>query len=191
MSKKNNKKTAIKEVVEETAPEVEIVSTQTEPSRDDWDRKIVPTAGTPEAEAMDFERVGITAAVTGARYARIDERGRVMQVRIEGSHWWTVQDAVDAGVIPEDFDQWSGHLAEYDAKIARVEIMERCGLPVPDGVAVAYAQGVADKKLAIAKKEKKEAEIVAAGKVVYADKAKTSAEKRFDKISERVAARAK
>ena len=142
---------------------------------------------------MDFERTDMAGAkFTGARYAKIDDNGRVMQVRVtEGieGHWWTVKDAIDAGVLGEDYAGFTGHFAEYGAKSARVELMEKLGLDIPNAVALAYAEGVKAKKAAEAARAEREAEIVKGGRDAYCDKASTNAGKRFDKIADRVKAR--
>lgn len=195
MSKKTNNKIKANTEVAETLAKAEIVpaSIQAEPAHENWDRVITPKKGAPEAEKMDFERTDMAGAkITGARYAKIDDHGRVMQVRVmEGteSHWWTVKDAIDAGVLPEDYAAWTGHFAEYDAKIARVEIMEKLGMDIPNGVAMAYADGVMAKKAAERARAEREEEIVKGGKDAYCDKASTNAGKRFDRIADRVKAR--
>lgn len=201
MSKKTNKKIKANTEVAETLAKAEIVpaSIQAEPAHENWDRVITPKKGAPEADKMDFEREDIVGAeITGVRYAKIDDHGRVMQVRAKTAyitgmavetHWWTVKDAIDAGVLSEDYAAWTGHFAEYDAKIARVEIMEKLGLDVPNGVAMAYAEGVMAKKAAEAARAEREAEIVKGGKDAYQLKASNSAGKRFDKIADRVKAR--
>ena len=195
MSKKTNKKIKANTKVAEILAKAEVVpaSIQAEPTRENWDRVITPKEGAAEADKMDFERTDMAGAkVTGARYAKIDDNGRVMQVRVtEGieGHWWTVKDAIDAGVLGEGYAGFTGHFAEYDAKIARVELMEKLGLDVPNGVAMAYAEGVKDKKAADAARAKRDAEIVKGGREAYCDKASTNAGKRFDKIADRVKAR--
>ena len=201
MSNNTNKEIKANTEVAETLAKAEIVpaSIQAEPARENWDRVITPKEGAPEAEKMDFERKDIVGSeITGVRYAKIDDHGRVMQVRAKTAyftgmavetHWWTVKDAIDAGVLGEDYAAWTGHFAEYDAKIARVEIMEKLGLDIPNGVAMAYAEGVKDKKAADAARAEREAEIVTGGRDAYCDKASTNAGKRFDKIADRVKAR--
>ena len=195
MSKKTNNKIKANTKVAETLAKAEVVpaSIQAEPAHENWDRVITPKKGAPEAEKMDFERKDMAGAkITGARYAKIDDNGRVMQVRVvEGieSHWWTVKDAIDAGVLGEGYAAWTGHFAEYDAKIARVEIMEKLGLDIPNGVAMAYAQGVIDKKAAEAARAKREEKIVNGGKDAYVKAAGDKAGTRFDKIETRVKAR--
>ena len=195
MSKKTNKKIKANTEVAETLAKAEIVpaSIQAEPTRENWDRVITPKEGAEEAEKMDFERGDISGAkTTGARYAKIDDNGRVMQIRVvDGNerHWWTVKDAIDAGVLGEDYAAWTGHFTEYDAKIARVELMEKLGLDIPNGVAMAYAEGVKEKRAAEKARAEREAEIVKGGKTAYCDKATANAGKRFDKIADRVKAR--
>lgn len=195
MSKKTNNKIKANTEVAETLAKAEIVpaSIQAEPAHENWDRVITPKEGAPEAEKMDFERTDIVGSeITGVRYAKIDDHGRVMQVRVmEGKegHWWTVKDAIDAGVLSEDYAAWTGHFAEYDAKIARVEIMEKLGMDIPNGVAMAYADGVMAKKDAERARAEREEKIVKGGKDAYCDKASTNAGKRFDKIADRVKAR--
>ena len=195
MSKKTNNKIKANTEVAETLAKAEVVpaSIQAEPTHENWDRVITPKEGAAETDKMDFERTDVVGAkITGARYAKIDDRGRVMQVRVvEGTerHWWTVKDAIDAGVLGEDYAAWTGHFAEYDAKIARVELMEKLGLDIPNGVAMAYAEGVMAKKAAEAARAEREAKIVKGGRDVYCDKASTNAGKRFDKIADRVKAR--
>lgn len=195
MSKKTNKKIKANTEVAETLAKAEVVpaSIQAEPAHENWDRVITPTKGAPEADKMDFERTDIAGAeITGVRYAKIDDNGRVMQVRVtEGieGHWWTVKDAIDAKVLPEDYAAWTGHFAEYDAKIARVEIMEKLGLDIPNGVALAYAEGVKDKKAADAARAEREEKIVNGGKEAYVKAAGDKAGTRFDKIETRVKAR--
>ena len=195
MSKKTNNKIKANTEVAETLAKAEVVpaSIQAEPTRENWDRVITPKEGAAEAEKMDFERTDVVGAkVTGARYAKIDDNGRVMQVRVtEGieGRWWTVKDAIDAGVLGEGYAGFTGHFAEYDAKIARVELMEKLGIDVPNGVAMAYAEGVKAKKAAEAARAEREAEIVKGGRDAYCDKASTNAGKRFDKIETRVKAR--
>ena len=115
-----------------------------------------------------------------------------MQVRVtEGAdrHWWTVKDAIDAKVLSEDYAAWTGHFAEYDAKIARVELMEKLGLDIPNGVAMAYAEGVKAKKAAEAARAEREEKIVNGGKEAYVKAAGDKAGTRFDKIETRVKAR--
>ena len=194
MSKKTNKKIKANTEVAETLAKAEIVpaSIQAEPTHENWDRVITPKEGAPEAEKMDFERDDISGEITGARYAKIDDNGRVMQVRVVSgneSHWWTVKDAIDAGVLGEEYAGFTGHFAEYDAKIARVELMEKLGLDIPNGVAMAYAEGVKEKRAAEKARAEREAEIVKGGKTAYCDKASANAGKRFDKIADRVKAR--
>ena len=195
MSKKTNNKIKANTEVAETLAKAEVVpaSIQAEPTHENWDRVITPKEGAPEAEKMDFERDDISGAeITGARYAKIDDNGRVMQVRVvEGneSHWWTVKDAIDAKVLGEEYAGFTGHFAEYDAKIARVELMEKLGLDIPNGVALAYAEGVKEKRAAEKARAEREAEIVKGGKTAYCDKASANAGKRFDKIADRVKAR--
>ena len=195
MSKKTNKKIKANTEVAETLSKADIVpaSIQAEPTHENWDRVITPKEGAEEADKMDFERDDLAGAeITGARYAKIDDNGRVMQVRVaEGneSHWWTVKDAIDAGVLGEDHAAWTGHFTEYDAKIARVELMEKLGLDIPNGVALAYAEGVKEKRAAEKARAEREAEIVKGGKTAYCDKASANAGKRFDKIADRVKAR--
>ena len=195
MSKKTNNKIKANTEVAETLAKAEVVpaSIQAEPTHENWDRVITPKEGAAEAERMDFERTDLACAkVTGARYAKIDDNGRVMQVRVtEGveGHWWTVKDAIEAGVLSEDYAAWTGHFTEYDAKIARVEIMERLGLDIPNGVAMAYAEGVKDKKAADAARAEREEKIVNGGKDAYIKSASNKAGIRFDKIENRVKAR--
>ena len=195
MSKKTNKKIKANTEVAETLAKAEIVpaSIQAEPTHENWDRVITPKEGAEEAEKMDFERDDISGAkITGARYAKIDDNGRVMQVRVVSgneSHWWTVKDAIDAKVLGEEYAGFTGHFAEYDAKIARVELMEKLGLDIPNGVAMAYAEGVKEKRAAEKARAEREAEIVKGGKTAYCDKASANAGKRFDKIADRVKAR--
>ena len=194
MSKKTNKKIKANTEVAETLAKAEIVpaSIQAEPTHENWDRVITPKEGAPEAEKMDFERDDISGEITGARYAKIDDNGRVMQVRVVSgneSHWWTVKDAIDAKVLGEEYAGFTGHFAEYDAKIARVELMEKLGLDIPNGVAMAYAEGVKEKRAAEKARAEREAEIVKGGKTAYCDKASANAGKRFDKIADRVKAR--
>lgn len=195
MSKNTNKKIKANTEVAETLAKAEIVpaSIQAEPTRENWDRVITPKKGTPEVEKMDFERTDMAGAkITGARYAKIDDNGRVMQVRVvEGteSHWWTVKDAIDAGVLGEDYAKFTGHYVRWDAQIARVELMEMLGLDIPNGVALSYAAGVKDKKAAEAARAEREEKIVNGGKDAYCNKASTNAGKRFDKIADRVKAR--
>lgn len=197
MSKKTNKKINANAEVAKTLAKAEITpaSIQAEPARPDWDRVITPTKGAHEVELMDFERTDLAGAddVTGARYAKIDDNGRVMQVRIViggDTHWWTVKDAIDAGILKSDeWAVWTGHFAEYDAKIARVEMMEKLGLDIPNGVALAYAEGVAAKKSAEFARAEREAEIINGGKDAYQKKASDNAGKRFDKMLARVLAR--
>ena len=201
MSKKTNNKIKANTEVAETLAKAEVVpaSIQAEPTRENWDRVITPKEGAPEAEKMDFERTDVVGAkITGVRYAKIDDNGRVMQIRAQTAystgmavetHWWTVKDAIDAGVLGEDYAGFTGHFAEYDAKIARVELMEKLGIDVPNGVAMAYAEGVKAKKAAEAARAEREAEIVKGGRDAYCDKASTNAGKRFDKIADRVKAR--
>ena len=199
MSKKTNKKTNKKikanTEVAETLAKAEVVpaSIQAEPTLENWDRVITPKEGAAEAEKMDFERTNMAGAnVTGARYAKIDDNGRVMQVRVtEGieGHWWTVKDAIDAGVLGDGYAGFTGHFAEYDAKIARVELMEKLGIDVPNGVAMAYAEGVKAKKAAEAARAKHEEKIVNGGRDAYVKAAGDKAGARFDKIETRVKAR--
>ena len=194
MSKKTNKKIKANTEVAETLAKAEIVpaSIQAEPTHENWDRVITPKEGAPEAEKMDFERDDISGEITGARYAKIDDNGRVMQVRVVSgneSHWWTVKDAIDANVLGEEYAGFTGHFAEYDAKIARVELMEKLGLDIPNGVALAYAEGVKEKRAAEKARAEREAEILKGGKTAYCDKASANAGKRFDKIADRVKAR--
>ena len=195
MSKKTNNKIKANTEVAETLAKAEVVpaSIQAEPTHENWDRVITPKEGAAEAEKMDFERKDLSGAkITGARYAKIDDNGRVMQVRVvEGneSHWWTVKDAIDAKVLGEEYAGFTGHFAEYDAKIARVELMEKLGLDIPNGVALAYAEGVKEKRAAEKARAEREAEIVKGGKTAYCDKASANAGKRFDKIADRVKAR--
>lgn len=195
MSKKTDNKIKANTEVAETLAKAEVVpaSIQAEPTHENWDRVITPKKGAAEAEKMDFERTDMAGAkITGARYAKIDDNGRVMQVRVtEGieGHWWTVKDAIDAKVLSEDYAAWTGHFAEYDAKIARVEIMEKLGMDIPNGVALAYAQGVKDKKAAEAARAEREERIVNGGKNAYVKAAGDKAGTRFDKIEERVKAR--
>ena len=195
MSKKTNNKIKANTEVAETLAKAEVVpaSIQAEPTHENWDRVITPKEGAPEAEKMDFERTDMAGAkITGARYAKIDDNGRVMQVRVvEGieCHWWTVKDAIDAGVLGEGYAGFTGHFAEYDAKIARVELMEKLGLDIPNGVALAYADGVKAKKAADAARAEREADIVKGGKDAYVKAAGDKAGTRFDKIETRVKAR--
>ena len=195
MSKKTNNKIKANTEVAETLAKAEVVpaSIQAEPTHENWDRVITPKEGAEEADKMDFERTDLAGAkITGARYAKIDDNGRVMQIRVvEGTerHWWTVKDAIDAGVLGDGYAGFTGHFAEYDAKIARVEIMEKLGLDIPNGVAMAYAEGVMAKKAAEAARAEREAKIVKGGRDAYCDKASTNAGKRFDKIADRVKAR--
>lgn len=195
MSKKTNNKIKANTEVAETLAKAEVVpaSIQAEPTHENWDRVITPKEGAPEAEKMDFERTDMAGAkITGARYAKIDDNGRVMQVRVvEGieGHWWTVKDAIDAGVLGEGYAGFTGHFAEYDAKIARVELMEKLGLDIPNGVAMAYAEGVKAKKAADAARAEREADIVKGGKDAYVKAAGDKAGTRFDKIADRVKAR--
>lgn len=195
MSKKTNNKIKANKEVAETLAKAEVVpaSIQAEPTHENWDRVITPKKDAPEAEKMDFERTDMAGAkITGARYAKIDDNGRVMQVRVtEGieGHWWTVKDAIDAKLLSEDYAAWTGHFAEYDAKIARVEIMEKLGMDIPNGVALAYAQGVKDKKAAEAARAEREEKIVNGGKDAYVKSASDKAGVRFDKIEDRVKAR--
>lgn len=195
MSKKTNNKIKANTEVAETLAKAEVVpaSIQAEPTHENWDRVITPKKDAPEAEKMDFERTDLAGAkITGARYAKIDDNGRVMQVRVvEGieSHWWTVKDAIDARVLGEDYAGFTGHLAEYDAKIARVELMEKLGLDIPNGVAMAYAEGVKAKKAAEAARAEREEKIVNGGKEAYVKAAGDKAGTRFDKIETRVKAR--
>lgn len=158
--------------------------------------KTVTVSATAVAPAMDWERdyKNTVAEVTGVRYARIDDSGRVLQVRFnldELPHWVTVKDAVSSGLLPEKYDSFKGGYTEYAAKIARVELMEELGLEIPDGVAVAYAAGLEEKKKADKAREDKEDAIVKAGKDAYVKDAGAKAGKRFDKIEERVNARQK
>ena len=195
MSKKTNNKIKANSEVAEILAKAEIVpaSIQAEPTHENWDRVITPKKGAPEAEKMDFERTDMAGAkITGARYAKIDDNGRVMQVRvIEGaeSHWWTVKDAIDAGVLGKDYAGFTGHYVRWDAQIARVELMEMLGLDIPNGVALSYAAGVKDKKAAEAARAEREEKIVTGGRDAYCNKASTNAGKRFDKIADRVKAR--
>ena len=105
------------------------------------------------------------------------------------SHWWTVKDAIDAGVLGEDYAKFTGHYVRWDAQIARVELMEMLGLDIPNGVALSYAAGVKDKKAAEAARAEREEKIVNGGKDAYCNKASANAGKRFDKIADRVKAR--
>ena len=201
MSKKTNNKIKANTEVAETLAKAEVVpaSIQAEPTHENWDRVITPKEGAAEAEKMDFERDDVAGAeITGVRYAKIDDHGRVMQVRAKTAyitgmaietHWWTVKDAIDAKVLSEDYAAWTGHFAEYDAKIARVEIMEKLGMDIPNGVAMAYADGVMAKKTAEAARAEREAEIVKGGKDAYVKAAGDKAGSRFDKIETRVKAR--
>lgn len=195
MSKKtNNKIKANTEVVEALAKaEVAPASIQAEPTHENWDRVITPKEGAAETDKMDFERADMAGAkVTGARYSKIDDHGRVMQVRVvEGieGHWWTVKDAIDAGVLGEDYAGFTGHFVEYNAKIARVELMEKLGLDIPNGVAMAYAEGVKAKKAAEAARAEREEKIVNGGRDAYVNAAGDKAGTRFDKIEARVKAR--
>lgn len=195
MSKKtNNKIKANTEVVEALAKaEVVPASIQAEPTHENWDRVITPKEGAAETEKMDFERTDLAGAkITGARYSKIDDHGRVMQVRVvEGieGHWWTVKDAIDAGVLGEDYAGFTGHFVEYNAKIARVELMEKLGLDIPNGVAMAYAEGVKAKKAAEAARAEREEKIVNGGRDAYVNAAGDKAGTRFDKIEARVKAR--
>lgn len=200
MSKKTNNKIKANTEVAETLAKAEIVpaSIQAEPTQN-WDRVITPKKGAPEAEKMDFERTDIVGSeITGVRYAKIDDNGRVMQVRARTAystgmavetHWWTVKDAIDAGVLGEGYAKFTGHYVRWDAQIARVELMEMLGLDIPNGVALSYAAGVKDKKAAEAARAEREEKIVNGGKDAYCDKASTNAGKRFDKIADRVKAR--
>ena len=148
---------------------------------------------------MDFERTDVVGAkITGVRYAKIDDNGRVMQIRAQTAystgmavetHWWTVKDAIDAGVLGKDYAGFTGHFAEYDAKIARVELMEKLGIDVPNGVAMAYAEGVKAKKAAEAARAEREEKIVNGGREAYVKAAGDKAGSRFDKIETRVKAR--
>lgn len=195
MSKKtNNKIKANTEVVEALAKaEVVPASIQAEPTHENWDRVITPKEGAAETDKMDFERADMAGAkITGARYSKIDDHGRVMQVRVvEGieGHWWTVKDAIDAGVLGEDYAGFTGHFVEYNAKIARVELMEKLGLDIPNGVAMAYAEGVKAKKAAEAARAEREEKIVNGGRDAYVNAAGDKAGTRFDKIEARVKAR--
>ena len=195
MSKKTNNKIKANTEVAETLAKAEVVpaSIQAEPTHENWDRVITPKEGAAEAEKMDFERTDVVGAkITGARYAKIDDNGRVMQIRVvEGieGHWWTVKDAIDAGVLGEGYAGFTGHFAEYDAKIARVELMEKLGLDIPNGVAMAYAEGVKAKKAAEAARAEREEKIVNGGKDAYVKAAVDKAGTRFDKIETRVKAR--
>ena len=195
MSKKTNNKIKANTEVAETLAKAEVVpaSIQAEPTHENWDRVITPKEGAAEAEKMDFERTDLAGAkITGARYSKIDDHGRVMQVRVvEGieGHWWTVKDAIDAGVLGEDYAGFTGHFAEYDAKIARVELMEKLGLDIPNGVAMAYAEGVKAKKAAEAARAEREEKIVNGGRDAYVKAAGDKAGTRFDKIETRVKAR--
>lgn len=201
MSKNTNKKIKANTEVAETLAKAEIVpaSIQAEPTRENWDRVITPKKGAPEADKMDFERTDIVGSeITGVRYAKIDDNGRVMQVRARTAystgmavetHWWTVKDAIDAGVLGEGYAKFTGHYVRWDAQIARVELMEMLGLDIPNGVALSYAAGVKDKKAAEAARAEREEKIVNGGRDAYCDKASTNAGKRFDKIADRVKAR--
>ena len=195
MSKKTNNKIKANTEVAETLAKAEVVpaSIQAEPTHGNWDRVITPKEGAAETEKMDFERTDMAGAkITGARYAKIDDNGRVMQVRVvegNGGHWWTVKDAIDAGVLDKDYAGFTGHFAEYNAKIARVELMEKLGIDVPDGVAMAYAEGVKAKKAAEAARAEREEKIVNGGKDAYVKAAGDKAGARFDKIETRVKAR--
>ena len=201
MSKKTNKKIKANTKVAETLAKAEVVpaSIQAEPTRENWDRVITPKEGAAEAEKMDFERTDVVGAeINGVRYAKIDDNGRVMQIRARTAystgmavetHWWTVKDAIDAGVLGEDCAGFTGHFAEYDAKIARVELMEKLGLDIPNGVAMAYAEGVKAKKAAEAARAEREEKIVNGGRDAYVKAAEDKAGARFDKIETRVKAR--
>ena len=195
MSKNTNNKIKANTEVAETLAKAEIVpaSIQAEPTHENWDRVITPKKGAPEADKMDFERTDMAGAkITGARYAKIDDNGRVMQVRVvEGteSHWWTVKDAIDAGVLSEDYAKFTGHYVRWDAQIARVELMEMLGLDIPNGVALSYAAGVKDKKAAEAARAEREEKIVNGGRDAYVKAAGDKAGTRFDKIETRVKAR--
>lgn len=195
-NKTNNKIKANKETAEALAEkQIEAVSVHAEPTRPDWDRVITPKADAKDDVVFDFDRGNVKGcAVDGVRYAKIDDHGRVMQIRVAEAttdrHWWTVKDAIDAGILSDDFAAWTGHMAEYDAKIARVEVMEKLGMDIPNGVALAYAQGVKNKKDAIKAREEKENAIVLGGKDAYVKDASVKAGTRFDKIETRVKARA-
>ena len=201
MSKKTNNKIKANTEVAETLAKAEVVpaSIQAEPTRENWDRVITPKKGAAEAEKMDFERTDVVGAkINGVRYAKIDDNGRVMQIRARTAystgmavetHWWTVKDAIDAGVLGEDYAGFTGHFAEYDAKIARVELMEKLGLDIPNGVAMAYAEGVKAKKAADAARAERDEKIVNGGRDAYVKAAENKAGARFDKIETRVKAR--
>ena len=92
-------------------------------------------------------------------------------------------------MLGKDYAGFTGHYVRWDAQIARVELMEMLGLDVPNGVAMAYAEGVKDKKAAEAARAEREAEIVTGGRDAYCNKASANAGKRFDKIADRVKAR--
>ena len=192
MSKKNQKtvEQKVAEVVAENLPEVSPEQVAVAVEVTNWDRTITPKEGAVDDVKFDFERPEMKGAkCDGVRYARVTDKGCVMQVRIwEGieRHWWTVKDAMDSGVLPEEYAKFKGYFVEYDAKIARVEMMEKMGLDVPTGVALAYADGVKAKKDAIAKRNAREEKIVNDGKEAYTNKAKKSAGERFDEIERRV-----
>ena len=201
MSKNTNKKIKANTEVAEILAKADVVpaSIQAEPTHENWDRVITPKKGAPEAEKMDFERTDVVGSkITGVRYAKIDDNGRVMQIRAQTAyltgmavetHWWTVKDAIDAGVLGEDYAKFTGHYVRWDAQIARVELMEKLGLDIPDGVALSYAAGVKDKKGAEAARAEREEKIVTGGRDAYCNKASANAGKRFDKIETRVKAR--
>ena len=201
MSKKTNNKIKANTEVAETLAKAEVVpaSIQAEPTHENWDRVITPKKGAAEADKMDFERTDVVGAkINGVRYAKIDDDGRVMQIRAQTAystgmavetHWWTVKDAIDAGVLGEDYAGFTGHYVRWDAQIARVELMEKLGLDIPNGVALSYAAGVKDKKAAEAARAEREEKIVKGGKDAYVKAAGDKAGTRFDKIETRVKAR--
>ena len=195
MSAKKDKKLKVAEetvekVTEQLGVAEEAVVVATEVSREDWDRVVTPTTDKDDGVKFDHDRKDMKGSkVDGVRYARINERGVVMQVRVEEGierHWWTLKDAIDAMVLGAEYEKWTGYFTGYDGAIARVEIMEKLGLPVTDAAAMAYANGVKLRKEAEAKRAARESEIVAGGKTAFVIKAKDAAEKRFDKIEARV-----
>lgn len=122
---------------------------------------------------------------------KVDKRGKRTPSKFSfwvraGGQWNTAAESGD-----ERAEQFRGVFSADVAALKLPDIIEVCGLEVSDGVLKAAEDAEARLNAILIKREKREAETVAKGRLAFLTAKADSAEKSWDRLKERVEERAK
>lgn len=92
--------------------------------------------GVQNGEGVDCEDLSLfqedAHVITDVRFSKIGDKA-LLAIREESLGWLSIDKAIKIGVLSSDYADYASMMPEADAKIARVQMMERFRLPVPVG----------------------------------------------------------